>query len=113
MAIKLAHEYLPRPVVVSFPCRDVVKPHALELEEQRQVGLKMGLGTVEAFKARINEREGHHRGRRGVRQQIHWELVDEIAIGMPLADGTGVTLCRQIFLVDAELLGEETDLLRL
>jgi len=29
----MAHEQLLRPVVVSLPRRDVVKPHALQLEE--------------------------------------------------------------------------------
>ena len=40
MAIKVAHEYVLRPVVVRLPCRDVMKPHALELEEQWQVGMQ-------------------------------------------------------------------------
>ncbi len=73
----------------------------------------MGLETVEAFKTGINESEGDHRGSSEIRQDVHGELVHEIAVGVPLTDGSGVTLGRQIFLFDAELLGKETDLLGL
>jgi len=55
----------------------------------------MGLETLEAFKARVNKGEGDHRGKSRIRKEIHGELVHKIAIGMPLADGTSVTLGRQ------------------
>jgi len=52
------------------------------------------LKTVEAFKARINERERRPQGEKLIRQEIHGELVHEIAVGVPLVDGPSVTLRR-------------------
>src|SRR5713101_8211909 len=113
MALEETHEQLPSFVLVRVPCCDVVKIQLGKLAEERNVCVQVGLETVEAFEAGINEREGGHRGRRGIRQEEHGKLVDEIAVGEPLADGSGVTLGRQIFLIHAELLGEETYLLGL
>src|SRR5437867_4356137 len=70
----------------------------------------MGLETVETPKAGIDKREGNHRGRRAWDKK-HRELVDEIAVGKLLPDGSGVTLSREIFLVDCKLFGEVANLL--
>lgn len=90
--------------------RDVVETQLGKLEKEWAVGIQMGLETVETFKARINERKGDHRWCRGIPRQEHREFVDEVTVGELAADGAGIVLGRQVFLVDPQSLGEEADL---
>ena len=112
MAIEKSQERQLRAFLIGIPSRNVVKSHARELAEEREIGLQMGVETVETLKAGIDEREGDHRGR-GLGNKKHREFVDKIAIGEPLLDGSSIALGREIFLVDAELFSEVADLVLL
>src|SRR6266568_7561551 len=109
MAIEESQECLLRTILVSISGRDVVESQIRELTEEREIGLEMGLETVETPKARIDEREGDHRGRRAWDKK-HGILVHEIAVGKLLPDGSGVALRREIFLIDSKLFGEVANL---
>lgn len=80
MVIEESHERLSRAFLVGIPRCNVVKSDARQLAEEREISLKMGVETVETLKARIDEREGDHRGR-GLGEKKHGKLVDEIAVG--------------------------------
>src|SRR6266700_6562538 len=93
MAIEEPQERVLRTFLVGISRRDVVKSQIRKLTEEREIGLEMRVETVETPQARIDEREGDHRGRRAWDNE-HRELVDEIAVGKLLPDGSGVALRR-------------------
>src|SRR5258708_32178626 len=104
MAIEELHERLLRTDLIGFSRRDVVESQIRELGEEREISLEMRVETVETPQARIDEREGDNRGRRAWDNE-HRELVDEIAVGKLLPDGSGVALRRSLFLLDFKLVG--------
>src|SRR6266581_4891327 len=110
MAIEELQERVLRTFLVGISRRDVVKSQIRKLAEEREIGLEVRVETVETPQARIDEREGDHRGRRAWDKK-HRELIDEIAVSELLPDGSGVALSREIFLVDCKLLGEVPNLL--
>ena len=73
----------------------------------------MSLEAIHAFKPRIDETEGHHRGERDGRVVEHGEFVHEIAVGEVALDSPGVAFVGQDFLVDSQLVAEERKLLLL
>src|SRR5207245_10482954 len=110
MAIEEPQERVLRTVLLGISRRNVVESQIRELTKEREIGLQVRVETVETPKTRIDEREGNHRGRRAWDKK-HRELIDEIAVGELLPDGSGVALRREILLVDCELLGEMANLL--
>ena len=87
--------------------RDVMETELRKLGEKRQIRVQMGPETVHAFKPRIDETEGHHRGERHAGVVKHREFVHEIAVGEVALDSPGVALVGQDFLVDSQLVAEE------
>src|SRR6266404_926278 len=73
----------------------------------------MSLEAIHALKARIDETEGHDRGKRSSRVVKHGEFIDEIAVGKVAFDSPRVTFVGQNFLVDSKLVAEESELLLL
>jgi len=109
MAIEEPQEGVLRTLLVCISRRDVVKSQIRKLAEEREIRLEVRVETVETPKARIDEREGNHRGRRAWDKK-HRELVDEIAVGKLLPNSSGIAFCGEIFLVDSKLLGEVANL---
>src|SRR6266581_9397284 len=110
MAIEEPQKHFLRTFLVDISRSNVMESQIRELGEERKIGLEMRVETVETPQARIDEREGDHRGRRAWDKK-HRELIDEIAVSELLPDGSGVALSREIFLVDCKLLGEVPNLL--
>src|SRR5580704_9378602 len=92
---------------------DVVETELRKLGEKRQVSIQMGPEAIHAFKPRIDETEGHHRGERGGRVVEHGEFVDEIAVGEVALDSPRVAFVGQDFLVHPHLVAEKRELLLL
>src|SRR5258708_23276772 len=67
--------------------------------------------AIHAFKPWIDETEGHHRGERGTRVVEHGEFIREIAVGKVALDCPRVPFVGQDFLVDSQLIAEESKLL--
>ena len=99
-----------RTLVEGISRRDVVESQAGKLAEEGEIGTEVGLKTVETPKARIDKREGDHRGR-GLGNKKHRKFIDKISVGEPLSDGSRIALGREVFLVDSELLSEIANLL--
>jgi hypothetical protein len=59
------------------------------MADRKEIGLEMGVETVETPKDKIDEREGNHRGRRAWDKK-HRGLVDEIAVGKLLPNSSGI-----------------------
>src|SRR5208282_2095079 len=92
---------------------DVVEVELLKLREKRQVRIQMSLEAIHAFKSRIDETEGHHRGETGTGVVKHGEFIHEITVGVLVFDCSRIALVGQEFLVDSELVAEERKLLLL
>src|SRR5208282_141988 len=90
---------------------DVVEVQLWKLREKRQVRIQMSPEAIHAFKPRIDETEGHHRGERGTGVVKHGEFIHEIAVGVLVFDCARIALVGQDFLVDPELVAEERQLL--
>jgi len=88
---------------------DVVETELRKLREKRQIRVQMSFVAVHAFKPRIDETEGHHRRKRDARVVEHREFINEIAIGEVPLDGPRVTFVWQDFLVDSQLVAEESE----
>ena len=73
----------------------------------------MSLETIHAIKSRIDENEGHSRGKRDGRVVEHGEFVDEVAVREVALDGPRVAFVGQDLLVDSQLVAEERELLLL
>src|SRR5437867_13257580 len=86
--------------------RDINEAHLRERFEQGSISAQMRRETVEAADSRINEGESNHRGRGGSRRKKHRELVYEIALGLLVANGSGVAFRGEKLIGDAELLAE-------
>ena len=67
----------------------------------------MSSETVHAFKSRIDEAEGHHRGERDGWVVEHGEFIHEVAVGEIALDSPRVAFVGQDFLVDSQLVAEE------
>ena len=89
----------------------VVETELRKLREERQVRVQMSPETIHAFKPRIDETEGHHRGERDGRVVEHGKFIHEIAVRKIALDRSGITLVWQDFLVDSQLVTEERELL--
>ncbi len=109
MAIEEPQKHFLRTFLVDISRSNVMESQIRELGEEREISLEMRVETVETPQARIDEREGDHRGRRAWDNE-HRKLVDEIAVGELVPDGSGVALRREILLVDSKLLGEVANL---
>ena len=90
---------------------DVVETELRKLREKRQVRVQVSPETIHAFKSRIDETEGHHRGERDGRVVEHGEFIHEIAVGMLVFDCSRIALVGQDSLVDSHLVAEESKLL--
>src|SRR3977135_3541032 len=73
----------------------------------------MRLEAIQAFKAGIDETEGHHRGRRSLGVVEHGEFIDEIAVGEIVLDSPGITLSGKDFFFDSKLVAKVAQLLLL
>src|SRR6267378_1507840 len=86
--------------------RNINEPYLGKRFEKTFISQQMGLETVQNAKSGIDEGEGNHRGREGAGRKEHGELVDEIALGRSVVDGSGVTFHGQEFFRNVQLLAE-------
>jgi hypothetical protein len=93
MAIEEPEECLLRTLLEVISRRDVVESEIIKLAEDGEISIEVDLKTVETPEARINKRKRDHRGR-GLGDEKHRKFVDEVAVGEPLPDGSGIALGR-------------------